>query len=285
MKSPILILIFTIFSIAMKSVADTGCSHQARTPLEELFCQIQLTSVGSGLPSFSDFRRNQPKIQALLLKRPARKLGLEVPTSTVVPRVAKNSKKEAKHAAALSEPIKPISVSLRGSLGFEKPVARITANPFLQCQFRGKRIACKNRHYELVDNKHNRRLAKDVLSANNLLGMMRFSGSVENEVELNSYLAESYTLYIQKMIDIGLGGVTMSYTKFYYTFMELVDTKENFAERFEIMYSFLKKDKATMLIEGRFDDQMPSGLQDCMDLNETLIVCDNLTMNWIYQLQ
>lgn len=272
----------------MNSLASTDCSNQARTPLEQLFCQIQLTSAGSGLPSFADFRRNQPKIQALLLKRPARRLGLDVPAPASIPRAAKNSKKKAKRSIAasdLSEPIKAISVSLRASLELEKPVEGVKGNPLSLCKLHSKKITCKNRFYELVDNKHNRHLAKGALSENNLLGMMRFSGSVKNESELNDYLAESYALYIQKMIDIGLGGVTMSYTKFYYTFMELSGTKENFADRFEIMYSFLKKDKATMLIERRFGDEMPSGLQECMDLNESLIVCDNLSMNWIYQLK
>lgn len=288
MKFRLLILLVIIFPIAMKSVGGTDCSNQARTPLEQLFCQIQVTSAGSGLPSFADFRRNQPKIQAMLLKRPARKLGLDVPVPAAAPSVAKSREKESKSTAGprdLSEPIQPISVSLRANLEREKPAERSKRNSFSQCEFSSKKIACKNRLYELIDNKHNRHLAKDALSETNLLGMMRFTGSVENEMELNGYLAESYALYIQKMLDIGLGGVTMSYTKFYYTFMELADTKENFSDRFETMYSFLKKDKATMLIGQRFGDQFPSGLQECMDLNESLIVCDNLTINWVYQLK
>ncbi|GAB1264113.1 hypothetical protein [Aurantivibrio infirmus] len=283
-----IILLTTLSGFAMTSYGNTACSNQARTPLEQLFCKIQLTAEGSTLPSFADFRRNQPKIQAMLLKRPARKLGLDVPVPEKPVSSARASEREPEKT---SEPetkdaaLKPITVSLRPESQIEKPNGRAAQNPLAQCEFRSIQIVCKNRLYELIDNKHNRYLAKDVLSEDNELGMARFHGDPKNETELNNYLVESYALYIQKMLDIGLGGVTMSYTKFYYTYLELSDSEEIFADRFETMYGFLKKDKATMLVEQRFSEKRPSGLQQCMDLNERLIVCDNRTVNWVYQLK
>lgn len=51
----------------------------AKTDMEKLYCQVVSKGQGAGLPSPTDFKRNDPQVQALLLRRPAGRLGLEVP--------------------------------------------------------------------------------------------------------------------------------------------------------------------------------------------------------------
>ena len=79
-----------------------------------------------------------------------------------------------------------------------------------------------------------------------------------------------------------MGGSTMTYTKFHYTFWELLEKQEDFSKRVREMYNFLKQDKASMAVQARYDQQMPTGIDWCTPLNDKLVVCDNGKRNWIY---
>lgn len=67
----------------------------------------------------------------------------------------------------------------------------------------------------------------------------------------------AYHRYIGKMLSVGLGGTTISYTKLSYTFRELYEDNGDFAARFEAMFGYLKKDKAALALKPRYGDQLP----------------------------
>ena len=67
-------------------VSQAAPQCQPQTEYEKLYCQIKAKDANVALPSFEDFRRNDPQVQALLLKRPAARWGLAVPSPKVAPR-------------------------------------------------------------------------------------------------------------------------------------------------------------------------------------------------------
>ena len=59
--------------------AGDECMDGATTELEQMYCRVVSEGLGGGLPSPTDFKRNDPQVQALLLRRPAGRLGLPEP--------------------------------------------------------------------------------------------------------------------------------------------------------------------------------------------------------------
>ena len=112
-----------------------------------------------------------------------------------------------------------------------------------------------------------------------------FQGNLQDKSAVNRYLARSYRHYIDKMLFIGLGASTMTYTKFHYTFWDLVEKREDFAGRVNAMYDFLKQDKATMAVQERYDKVMPAGIDWCTSLSDSVVVCDDGKRNWVYTRQ
>ena len=271
---------------------QSDCQTLAKNELENIYCQITATPEGRTLPSFSDFRRNSAQVQTLLLKGPAQRLGITLPTGATAPqKVVQNpppkprSKparaEETKSSAlkpAIPDPILPPPLTHTGL-----PQNNLNANRGLQgCKLRNTEIVCKKDLYLLTHNRQNQQLQPGVLEDTNRLNLPSFQGSLNNKVAVNNYLADSYQLYIDKMLLIGLGGSTMTYTKFHYTFWELVEKRENFANRVSTMYEFIKKDKASMAVKTRYGDDLPGGIDWCMELSEEVIVCDNGKKNWVY---
>jgi hypothetical protein len=87
------------------------------------------------------------------------------------------------------------------------------------------------------------------------------------------------------MCAIGLGGVTMTYGKFTYLFEDLQSKKVDFNKRFEIMYSFLKKDKETMWVSDKVVTNNRLVIEDCDYLSDQYFVCSVQGNNYIYELQ
>jgi len=106
---------------------------------------------------------------------------------------------------------------------------------------------------------------------------------LNDQDNVHRYLGDSYRRYIQAMLDIGLAAATMSYSRFYYTFDDAAKNQRDFAARFEKMYIYLKKDKQTMGVKSRYSDELPVSLKQCSWLNDSLLVCDNDKLNWIYK--
>ncbi|MEH6529416.1 MAG: hypothetical protein V7718_05685, partial [Porticoccus sp.] len=58
--------------------AENFCLLLAENYYEQLYCEVKAMGQGRRLPSLLDFRRNNELTQAMLLKRPAAKVGIEV---------------------------------------------------------------------------------------------------------------------------------------------------------------------------------------------------------------
>lgn len=241
------------------------CMLAAQTYYEQLYCEV--TAGGGGaLPRFTDFRRNSPTVQALLLKRPAQRLGIEV----AVPR-QKSPARGAVAAAAGSRPL-------------PEPAAQMTAVAagMAACRLEDGAIVCGQARYALVSNRANGQLAPGALGDGNRMELPAFSGDPTDAASINRYLYRTYQRYVEKMLAIGLGGSTMNYGKFAYLFRDLSDKGVDFARRFETMYRFLKKDKAGMGGGGRISVDQHLTLADCGGLGERLIVCARAGRNYVY---
>lgn len=212
--------------------ATRFCFADAETYFEQLYCEIDSELPSANLPDFYDFRKNDETTQALLLKRPAARLGITV-----------------------SKP----ATATRG--------ARVQSVPDLaaipQCVLRGDTIECANSQYLLVRNKANSKLAPGALGETNAMALPQKAAGGESRED---YLLRAYDRYLDKMLAIGLGGVTMSYGRFAYLYDDLAVRGVSFNERFETMYRFLKKDKATMLVSLDKPDVSQLALEDCAAL-------------------
>jgi hypothetical protein len=49
------------------------------------------------------------------------------------------------------------------------------------------------------------------------------------------------------------------------------------------MYELLKKEKQTNAVKSRYNNLFPDSLEQCMELSQKIIVCDNIKQNWIYK--
>ncbi|WP_238942149.1 hypothetical protein [Marinobacter sediminum] len=254
------------------AVAEEACSASATTDLERLYCDVVAEGGGQGLPSQADFRRNDPKVQALLLQRPAKRLGLSVPAVTAEPAQSK----PAPASLASSKPVKPDYEQVPS----EAPPTRF--GQLADCALKGERIVCPDRQFKLALNQPNRALAPSVLEDENRLRLRPFEGDRSDEQQVLAYLSSAYDRYIPKMLAIGLGANTMSFTAFHNAFHTLEDGGVDFAERMERTYQLLKQDKLNLAVQARYHDRLPENLALCEVINPEIIVCDNVATNWVF---
>ena len=264
-------IMILLFLSIVANATQAACSP--RSELEIAYCDLQ--AKGARLPNWGDFRRNNSRMQRLLLKRPATVHGVALPKA-----IANTS---AKRPVA---PTKSSSYATR-SISTVSPTSSkhsiLTRQSSLQrCNLAGAKIICDEHEYRLLDNRHNRHLPKKVFAADNVLGLDNYLGDIENTRLLNSYLGDNYQRYIEGMLRLGLAASTMSYSRFYYTFDDANNNNRDFAARFEKMYVFLKKDKLNMGVKNRYSDEMPAGLHQCVELTASIVVCDDHKMNWVY---
>ncbi|MGM0768418.1 MAG: hypothetical protein ACQEV6_10360 [Pseudomonadota bacterium] len=248
--------------------ANDGCMEGAKTDLEKLYCQVVREGQGAGLPSATDFRRNDPQVQALLLRRPAGRLGLEVPA----PGASAATDASPQPAPAEPEP----ELSAPGAA--PSPASGHLAG----CRLEGERISCRQRHYDLAVNRPNSQLAAGVLEPENRLGLASFNGNRENQDAVRRYLSAAYDRYIPAMVGIGLGANTMSFTAFHNAFHTMENAGVDFARRMEQTFSLLKQDKKNLAVKARYHDELPGDLSLCSVINRDIIVCDNVGTNWVF---
>jgi len=290
---------FKIFlSLWLIPVASLWAECNSRSELEVVYCNVKAKG-HRGLPSLAEFRRNTPIMQSLLLKRPAAKYAITIPANAgrrtaAATNAAAVSRSRYTASGRVPEPEikkvrikKSIKTSNRKNPVRQKRVA--VPNRALtwrsQCRLQGIKIACKNLGFEytLLNNRLNRYLDPQVFSPEHVMGLRSYAGALSDRENVHRYLGDSYRRYIQAMLDIGLAASTISYSRFYYTFDDAVKNQRDFAARFEKMYIYLKKDKQTMGVKGRYSDELPVSLKQCSWLNDSLLVCDNDKLNWIYK--
>ncbi len=261
-----------------------ACEGVIADPLEKIYCDVKAKGGGQSLPRFDDFRRNNPKMQRLLLKRPAEKAGLSLPNvsksngkqpSAGASHVRGDKRGSDKRGGQERDKKQPLSPSS----GVAHPVP---SRQLSGCKIVSRGIHCGERRYKLRDNIANRSLEPSALGATNTLILPEvpaYSGSRA----LHQYLYNAYAVYLQKMDAIGLAGATFTYSKFYYIFEDAQVQKQDFVQRFKNMYHYLKKDKATMAAAKRHKGNTLSSLATCERYGDQYISCDIRGVNWLFR--
>lgn len=253
---------------------DDSCLASARTPNERVYCQVMSQGAGQSLPSLVDFRRNDPQVQRLLLKRPAAALGIALPDQAEPRKPLSGSTAEATRPP----PSRDRDRSAGSGTGGDESLA--------QCQLKGATISCNGKKtYKLVANQQNRELADGALALTNRLDLPGFEGDPGDNAEVRAYLSGAYDRYIAGMLSIGLGANTMSFTRFHRAFYRMQEERVDFAGRMEETFQLLKKDKQTLGVQDHYTDELPRDLNACAEAGRGIIVCDDIATNWVYRLQ
>lgn len=277
------LIVFFVAAFAFHAQAESFCFASASTYYEQIYCELQTKGEAKNLPPFYQFKRNDQTTQALLLKRPARRIGIDLPMPKTN-RISVPGAKIAEQQRPLMPPPAPVTNS---------PAKAATAKPGiksqtpslagqLNCLFSAEEIRCGKRNFKLTGNLRNQRLAPNALDADNKMSLPVYHGSNTDTAAANAYISLTYRRYIEQMHAIGLGGVTMTYDKFYFLFFDLQDKGLDFSQRFETMYTFLKKDKAAMGISEKLTPDAQLTLTDCNPLSEQMLVCSRAGRNYLY---
>lgn len=269
---------FAAFLIAHPADASQFCFALAATYYEQVYCQLQAKAQTKGLPPFNQFKRNNEVVQASLLRRPAERNGIKLPApalkvqppiATIAPQKIIPQPQTSTQKIITTEP----DVELMRSVWVEPKNAS-------GCELSGNQIHCGDRIFKSLGNKANHRLVKDALSSDNKMALPGYQGG-----DLSQYLARAYAQYIDKMCDIGLCGVTMTYSKFAYLYQDLHTKGLDFPQRFEIMYGFLKKDKAAMGVSEASVAPKNLAMDECVAITDMRYVCDHRGRNYIFEAQ
>ena len=248
------------FLLANQGVAEEPCQPQANTKYESAFCRVKQSSHGRGLPSLVDFRRNSQKMQYLLVRKPAAKLGIKLPlpAGNTLPGAA------AKRYDRSSPP--------------QQSKQSGAAMASIPCRTAIDHIRCGKRIFTRLQNRSNQLLRPGALSKSNRL-VLRPPGVSSDEA---AYLLTAYVQYLNKMSSIGLAGSTSSYSAFAHTYYEHQRNGSDFVERYGSMFELLKQDKKNIGVSQRTPLRPPEWL-DCEPLNSELIACYSGGMNLVYQ--
>ncbi len=275
---------FLIF-ISNTANADQFCFALAETYYEQVYCQLQAKAQTKNLPSFNQFKKNNEQVQASLLKRAAERNGIKLPLPMKKPPVAIENKLAVMETGVATKAKPAVAERSPVQTSRAEPIATIQRTvPIVEnifgCELMSKQLKCGNGAFVLVGNKSNQRLAKSALATENKMDLPVYKDGATNQ-----YLTRAYQQYIVKMCEIGLCGVTMTYGKFTYLYQDINSKGLDFAQRFETMYSFLKKDKASMGVSE--STAIPQGLVagDCSPLDNTFYVCEKQGRNFIFARQ
>ncbi|MFT7559666.1 MAG: hypothetical protein ACI93R_001579 [Flavobacteriales bacterium] len=253
------------------SLASQDCFEQAYTPLIRLYCEIQEQNPAEELPSLSDFRKNSEKIQSILLKHPARRLGLKVPTPDNSHSVNPKSKSKSK------------SKSSKYTISTAKTNTQVMPKQNINCDLHEERLICGDIHFNLQKNLTLNQLPPNALSKNNQLNLPKKTIARFNNRSDHAYLSELYPRYIHKMLDIGLGDSTVSFTKFFALYQQSIKNGNDFSERSNNMFRKLQQERLSNGIRARYKNNYPMKIEQCMRLDNDIFVCDNKQQNWVYK--
>lgn len=272
---------------ASPGISSKQCEDEARSDYEKIYCQILARGKAQALPGFFDFKRNSPAVQCGLLRAPARQLGIDLPALPSAPKpassapVAPPSSPQSATTPGMSAPGEPTTAapSPRDVPPAEADDSEFALLALGDCGLDKDQIRCGHARYFLTINIPLKRLDPTALSEDNRL---QFREINEGET-LRDYLASLYPDYIDKMLYLGLGDSTLSFTKFHAIYEESLNQGEDFVARFGQMYELLKNERRSMHIQTRYQDNYPESIAQCMPLTDELIVCDNVLQNWVYR--
>ncbi|NRB39244.1 MAG: hypothetical protein HRU20_12370 [Pseudomonadales bacterium] len=266
-KTTLIAAILTIILTPLSSWANTQqfCFSYASSLYQQVYCELKAEGQGQNLPSFYDFRKNDNYMQYLLLKPHVRKLAMKLP------KPVKKSRQSS--PASIQKHTPPANTQTQQAVSLNTSQAQQHSN----CQLQGDIISCGTIKHQLQYNLNNKHLEKHVFTPDNKMALPQFQG--ENK---NQYLAKAYAVYLDKMLAIGLAGVTLSYSKFYHLFDELQQRNMDFSQRFEKMYFYLKKDKEIMMVNTQKNHPRQLSLKHCDTLNQYWI-CATAQKNYIFK--
>jgi hypothetical protein len=271
-------LLVTLYTLnCLTTQADENC--QGQTLLEVSYCSL-VARGASGLPPLYEFRKNTPDTQYLLLKRPAAKYAVVLPVPT----------RKAKPAAikpiepALANPTTPpsstkIPASTHSRSAIPVPVKVSSNQSIAGCRLANEIISCGNQRFALQWNKPKNALKPEALGPGNQL---IFPPEPKNPAAQNDYLLDCFVLYVQKMLVLGLGNTTLTFDKFAAIYAAAKTERFDFAGRFERMYHFLKEERKTLQPPKGFGHQIPTQLDECQPIDDTLWSCQTAEQHWIF---
>jgi len=253
------LLCFIATIVAPLALAGEACLLLAETYHEQLYCELKAMGRGKSLPAWRDFRRNDAVTQALLLKRPAGRVGIEV-----------------------QMPPRDISPAAT-EIGPEELSPRAADTRSGTCRLQGASLFCGGDEYHLVGNRDNTALRPGALASDNAMNIPQVPGQFDREGAVHSYLVSAYRQYLEKMLDIGLGGSTFTFRKFVYLYRDVTARELDFSQRFETMFGFLKRDKQRMAVNERLPDTGGLEANACEPLDNLLAVCDGGRKNFLFR--
>lgn len=261
--------------------AGEFCLLFAENYYEQLYCEVKAQGEGGRLPSFYEFQKNNETTQALLLKRPAAKLGVQLALpKRVQPKTKPFSEPDTSFHAVMGNG--GGSYHLNAD---EQKHEKFGPYKLNKCLFEATHIVCRGERYQLIANQANTKLSRGALAGDNRMAIPVYQGLVDDREALGRYLSKAYQQYIQKMLEIGLGGSTFSYAKFVFLFHDVATKGIDFSQRFETMFGFLKQDKQHLAVNEQLAKNVQLIKTQCDWLAETLLVCDAGRKNYIYQRQ
>ncbi len=259
---------YLLAGVLLVAAPAFACVDFAQTPTEEVFCRIKQRDATLLPYSLKDFRKNPVATQQLLLKRPAARLGIDLPVAPAPSPAAKTPPLPVEPARARPKPA--------------AAAAAVETSPSLAgCRLQTAVITCGGTDYRLLENRNDKVSPEQV---SRVLGEFTpYTGGAGDDAAERRYLAGIYSEYIERMVALGLAGVTLSYTKFYHAYHEATARGADFSKRLATMFRFLNQDKSTMAVAKSYGGETPSDLGQCQRLNSTFVVCDNVKTNWVYQ--
>jgi hypothetical protein len=269
--------------------AEQFCLLLAENYYEQLYCEVKAQGQGNRLPSLYDFKNNNELTQAFLLKRPAARLGVHV----VIPKkpdISKQSTYIKKGAASsgLSLTSSSLNKSVPRSPSGDENADRqsgMSSDDLARCLFQSSHIVCGRERFALMGNLKNNKLAEGVLEPGNRMNIPVYQGSEHDSASLDRYLVAAYAQYIEKMLEIGLGGSTFSYGKFVYLYRDVTAKGIDFSGRFETMFGYLKQDKKNLAVSENLPSNPSLDTKHCGRLVDDLLVCDRGQKNYLYRRQ
>ena len=258
------------------ALADRFCFLLAQNYYEQLYCEIVALGRGDELPRLHDFRHNDELTQALALRQPARRAGIEV--------------KMPGSGVAATSPVAPSAAAPDAQLvARERPAASVLGTtatsvaPAPECVLTGSDVRCGERRFAFVANRRNSELAEGVFTAANRMELSGFVSDLASTAAVDAYLARAYPRYLDRMVTLGLGEATMTYGKFAAIFYDVTGKGVDFSERMETMYRYLKKDKQKLGVA--VSEAPPAGLggEHCEAVADELLRCVYGGRNYLFR--
>ena len=269
------LLVPGLLSFSLSSNAAQFCFATASSYYEQVYCELEVKGQSKSLPPFEQFKKNNEVVQFSLLKNLAERNSIKLPA----PKKKETISKEIVALPKFKEPVFKEPTFKEKSATQVVEQVKTNARPSSGCEIQSKSIVCGSIQYNLLGNKSNNRLASGVLNESYKMDLPASNGQ-----STTRYLTAAYEQYIQKMCDIGLAGVTMTFARFSYIYQDLKEKGISFTQRFELMYKFLKKDKATMWISEKLPANQLS-ISDCDLLSNKYYICASNNQNYIFELR